>query len=227
MLMRLRLFCGAIFLAGPILSAQVAQVREYTLHTPRDKGILFAMAVTPEQDVLSFVARPDGKWLLTRVRSWLDKTPSEKTIDVPGWTRADLATAFGPVLLDLFVTPDGHFVICVASAKWNRNQKLSWDSLISVVDLQRFEVVTTPTRPRSERNPIFFSGWCTAPPVRDKSALLIAGRAVVIGCRRRCRRKEPRNREHKPRHLNGRTYQLVIEGGTKLKVYELKGDALR
>ena len=27
--------------------------------------------------------------------------------------------------------------------------------------------------------------------------------------------------------LNGHTYQLVIEGGTKLKVYELKGDALQ
>ena len=145
--MHLRLVLGTIFLAGPLLNAQVAQVREYNLHTPRDRNSVFAMAITPAQDVLSFVAKPDGKWLLTRVRNWLDKTPTEQTIDVPGWTRADLAAAFGPVHLDLFVTSDGRFVICVASGHWNRNQKMASDDLISVVDLRRFEMVTSTHAP--------------------------------------------------------------------------------
>jgi len=227
--MRLRLVLGTIFLAGPLLNAQVALLREYNLHTPRDRNSVFAMAVTPQQDVLSFVAKPDGKWLLTRVHNWLDKTPTEQTIDVPGWTRTDLAAAFGPVLLDLFVTSDGRFVICVASAKWNRNQKLSWDSLISVVDLQRFEVVTTahPPADPSETRSFYLDGAqhllletnrrflsldvpsLSVIPSDDRDNVTIVGGA-----------RETANAKRAT--LNGRTYQLVIEGGTKLKVYELQ-----
>ena len=227
--MRLRLFLVAIFLAGPLLNAQVALLREYNLHTPRDRNSVFAMAVTPQQDVLSFLAKPDGKWLLTRVRSWLDFTPTEQTIDVPGWSRTDLAAAFGPVLLDLFVTPDGRFVICVASAKWNRNQKSSWDSLISVVDLQRFEVVTTahPPADPSEARTFYLDGAQHLLLETNQRFLLldVPSLSVIPGDDSDNVRIVGGSRETgnaKRVTLNGRTYQLVIEGGTKLKIYELR-----
>ncbi|MGD1071756.1 MAG: hypothetical protein ABSB15_16605 [Bryobacteraceae bacterium] len=226
--MRLRLFLGAIFLAGPLLNAQVA-VREYNLHIPRDRAVFFTMAVTPDADVLSWVAKADGKWLLTRVRNWLDFTPKEQTIDVPSWTRADLAAAFGPPHPDLFVTPDGHFAICVASAKWNRNQQVSWDTLISVVDLQRFEVVATahpPVNPGETRS-FYLDGAqhlvletnqrlllldvpsLSVIPSDDKDKVMIVGGSRETGNGKRV-------------SLNGRTYQLVMEGGAKLKVYEVR-----
>jgi hypothetical protein len=37
--------------------------------------VLFAMAVTPEQDVLSFVAKGDAKRRLSRLRAWWPETP--------------------------------------------------------------------------------------------------------------------------------------------------------
>jgi len=226
--MRLRLVLGTIFLAGPLLNAQVALLREYNLHTPRDRNSVFAMAVTPQQDVLSFVAKPDGKWLLTRVHNWLDKTPTEQTIDVPGWTRTDLAAAFGPVLLDLFVTSDGRFVICVASAKWNRNQKLSWDSLISVVDLQRFEVVTTthPPADPSETRSFSLDGAQHLVLETNRRFLLLDVPSLSVADTNGIE-KPPALKNSNRVTVNGRTYQLVIEGGTRLKVYELKGDALQ
>jgi hypothetical protein len=86
------------------------------------------MAVTPDQDVLSFVGKVDGKWRLTRVRNWLDKNPPEQTIDVPGLTRP----SFGG--LDLLATPDGNFAICIARGT---------ESVVSVIDLRVFRVLMT------------------------------------------------------------------------------------
>jgi hypothetical protein len=73
------------------MSAEVKQIREYRLHQPRDRKVLFGMAVTPEQDVLSFVGKEDGKWRLSRVRGWLDKQPVDETIEVPGLAKKDFA----------------------------------------------------------------------------------------------------------------------------------------
>ena len=50
----------------------------HNLHTPRYRNSVFTMAVTPQQDMLAFVAKPDGKY-----------------------------AAFGPVLLDLLSHPMG------------------------------------------------------------------------------------------------------------------------
>ncbi len=128
------------------LCAEVVPLRDYGLHTPRDRGVLFAMAITPEQDVLSYVAKGDGKWLLTRVRSWLDNSPLEQTIDVPGWSRADLIGLFGRLTADLFVTPDGRFAICVTAGVWKHdNQEMG-----SVVDLQEFKVIKTTHTSQNE-----------------------------------------------------------------------------
>jgi hypothetical protein len=40
-----------------LLHAEVVHLRDYQPSEPHDRGVLFAMAVTPEQDVLSLVAK--------------------------------------------------------------------------------------------------------------------------------------------------------------------------
>lgn len=279
MLMPRLMLLMAAFLAAPSLHAQMAPVRDYSLHTQKDRGVSFAMAVTPDRDVLSFAVKPDGKWLLTRIRGWLDKTPLEKTIDVPGWSRSDMADLFGPARVDLFVTTDGRFAICIASAKWNRNQKAFFDSLISVVDLQRFEVVATahPPADSSESRSFYLDRAQHLVLVASTERLFLLdlpGLAVADQCRLKecgryleglvdsaglpppCPSREatgdgrfalercdgrlnirslktgntigtinPADRNTVASRLvslNGRDFLLVMEGGTKLKVWELR-----
>ena len=119
------------------LHAEVKQVRTYHTHEPNDRNVVFAMAVTSDQDVLSFVGKSDGKWHLTRVRDWLDKSPLEQTIEVPGITAA--------TSLDLRVTPDGRFATCVATIlkKVDGQRGGTFDNLVSIVDLRTFQIVSS------------------------------------------------------------------------------------
>jgi len=74
------------------------------------------MAVTPGQDVLSFIANPDGKWRLSRARGWLEKEPREDTITVPGLVLGERRDWSSRWKATLFLTADGMFAICEASA---------------------------------------------------------------------------------------------------------------
>ena len=124
--------------------AELTPVREYLLKPPRDRRTLFAMAVTPEQDVLSFVANDDGTWRLSRVRHWTDKQPLEEALTVPGLVngRAGWSKYSGVFWsADMFVTPDSQFVACIISAypKGGGNR----EDLVSVVSLSQFRLVST------------------------------------------------------------------------------------
>src|SRR5579871_2708796 len=124
-------------LAASCVLADVVHVRDYQTHEPAERNVRFALAVTPEQDVLSFVIRRSGNWRLTRIQGWLDKAPSEQTISIPGWPPEPL----GHLENDLFVTADGGYAICVAGVVGPRGGHS--DKLISVVDLRRFAVTKT------------------------------------------------------------------------------------
>src|SRR5579863_1711026 len=73
-----------VFAAAALGRTGVTQVRSYQLREPHDRKVRFATAVTPEQDLLSFVPKANGVWRLTRVRGWLSEKPFEQTIDIPG-----------------------------------------------------------------------------------------------------------------------------------------------
>jgi hypothetical protein len=124
-------------------TAELKAVREYLLRPPRDKKILFEMAVTPEQDVLSFIANPKGKWRLSRVRRWLDKEPEEQTIIVPGLALGDRKQWAGPWSAKLIVTPDGKFVVCVTSGFHIGPADRGQDEFVSVVNLLDLKVVSS------------------------------------------------------------------------------------
>jgi hypothetical protein len=136
---------GSPIFSTELLSAGAAHVRDYNFHTPRDRNVRFAMAITPGQDLLSWVAKGDGKWQLTRVTGWLEKEPVERTIVVPGWSRSELANILS-VGVDLLVTPDGAFAICIASGIWGRGGR-GFDDIVSIIDLREFRVVTTSHPP--------------------------------------------------------------------------------
>jgi hypothetical protein len=123
------------------LHAEVKEVRSYQIHESTDpasdRGV---MAITPEQDVLSFVANRDGKWRLTRVRNWLGPNPVEQTVDVPGIVIPEESKGIPVFGAELFVTQDGHFGISVVAIDFGA------DAVVSVIDLHTFEVVTTDRR---------------------------------------------------------------------------------
>ena len=114
------------------------------------------MAVTPEQDVLAFVAKEDGKWRLSRVRGWLDKQPADETIEVPGLAKKDFARPGAPWYASMLVTANGEFVVCISSGNGrpvDGQRGLEFDDIISVVDLREFKVLKTAHAPAS-RNEI-------------------------------------------------------------------------
>jgi hypothetical protein len=139
----MRIGIAIIFALSTILNAEVKQVQDYHFPEPGDRHRLFSMAVTPNQDVLSFVARDDGKWRLTRLKGWLDKAPVEEVIDVPGWAwRTEDWAHLIAANVDVLVTPDENFVVCVAAAIWTTPGPEP-DDFVSLVDLRRFRVLRT------------------------------------------------------------------------------------
>ena len=107
----MRLAAIGLLVCAFTIRAEVKEVRTYHTREPRDRGVLFAMAVTPSGDVLSLVAKKDGKWRLARIRDWLYKNASEETIDVPGIGAADRPKFVSVYLL----TPaGGKFAVAIA-----------------------------------------------------------------------------------------------------------------
>ncbi len=148
MFLRLVMLWMVAALAAPCTDANVTLVRVYQLRPPRDRHIVFAMAVMPNQDVISFIADKEGKWRLSRVHDWLEKEPHEDRTTVPGLVYGDREQWTTSWIPELLVTPDGRFVICIASA-W-RSEGRGQDEFISVVDLNLFQVVAsihTPVMP--------------------------------------------------------------------------------
>lgn len=146
MSMRVALWVALAATTGvPDANSAVSSVRDYRLQPPRDRHIVCAMALTPNQDVLSFIADKEGKWRLSRVHGWVEEEPHEDRTVVPGLVYGDREQWNSPWSPELLVTPDGKFVVCVASA-W-RSQGRGQDEFVSVVSLTEFKVVASVHTP--------------------------------------------------------------------------------
>jgi hypothetical protein len=146
--MRLRLLGALVILtasAGLSASSAIKLVRNFQLQPPHDRRIVFSMALTENQDLLSFIASPDGKWRLSRVRGWFNEQPQEDRIVVPGLVLGDRKDWFSPWSAKLLLTPDGKFVICIASA--SRSGGRGDEEFVSVVSLAEFKVVASAHPP--------------------------------------------------------------------------------
>lgn len=143
--MPIRLFIyTAILLGGATAPANAAltKVRQYRLRPPRDRSIAFAMAVTPSQDILSFIADLGGKWRLSRVRGWLDPAPTEERITVPGLVFRDRAERFSPWDVQLLLSPDGKLALCWAH-DFRAREFGGEDEFVSLVDLEQFKLAAS------------------------------------------------------------------------------------
>jgi hypothetical protein len=117
---------------------EVKLVHEYLLKPPRDRRALFAMALMPDQDVLSLVANDEGTWRLSRVRRWLDKQPLESSLMLPGLFQNGREgwSNWGTWSTRLLVTPDNKFAICIVSAYASTGR--TREDLVNAVDLVQF-----------------------------------------------------------------------------------------
>jgi len=118
---------------------QVKRVGSYRTHEPADRKVLFAMAVAPDNDVLSLVAKNYGTWRLTRIRSWWDKNPTDETIDVPGIPPSGKLQMLSASVL---ATTDGNFAVAIASGfTANESQRGgALENVVSSINLHEFAV---------------------------------------------------------------------------------------
>ena len=139
----------AMLLAIGSVRADVVKVRAFDFG-PRDRGILFSMAVTPAGDVLSFVASESGNWALYRIRNWsADKPPVDRLVLLDYASKADRKD-LEYLNARVFVTGDGRYAICVGGGFWNKRNAggrsvegtARREDLITVVDLSTFGVVS-------------------------------------------------------------------------------------
>jgi hypothetical protein len=141
----------SVVLAAPVTPsfAQVVKVREFNLSAPRDRKVLFNIAVTPLGDVLSFIAKDSGEWQLYRIRNWREGAPLEDKLLMPGFFSRKDTTDMEILSQQVFVTADGTIAVCVGSAEWLKRVggravgDARSDDVISVVDLSTFKVVST------------------------------------------------------------------------------------
>ncbi len=132
----------------------VLKVRDFTLSAPRDRGILFATAVSPSGDLLWLIANKTGNWQLYRVRNWMSEAPTEDKLPLQGFFSKNDALDLQSLYAQLLVTRDGRYAVCIGSAAWWKTQggravkgTESSDDVILVVELANLKAVaTTHTR---------------------------------------------------------------------------------
>jgi len=143
---RSAVFASCLLCLVPWLPAQVSEIRTLSIGPP-DRKALFDMAVTPSGDILSFVARNDGKWDLYRVHDWLSQHPVKDRLSLAGYFSTKDRRDLEGLSSRVFVTADGTYAICVGSAEWLK-RKGGWavghaksEDIFSVVNLTTFKVI--------------------------------------------------------------------------------------
>jgi hypothetical protein len=150
------IFRSSIALLLPLAAvsqAQVLKVKDFDLDPNRDRRVLFSLATTPKDDILSFVATGSGNWVLYRASAWLTAKPTVQKLILRGFYSRNDKERDGRALETLdarvFSTQDGAYAICIGSAEWLKRvngqsvgDAIS-DDFISIVDLQSFKVIAT------------------------------------------------------------------------------------
>lgn len=113
----------------------------------------FAMRVAPDESILVFDSDTSGNWPLVRIEKWWTEKPISEVIQVPAFSSAD-TKHIDRVFVDLQVTPDGHYAVAFAGAKWMDKSEFIFhaprgymmrqpDTIITVIDLDQWRIVKT------------------------------------------------------------------------------------
>jgi len=145
------LLLGGLLIAPHLSHAQVTKVRELDLDPHRDRRVLFGMAVTSRNEVLSFVAKDTGNWELHVASNWLSQNPTINKLSIPGFfSKQDYRRdnkSMETMGAQVFATRDGNFAVCVGSAMWLKRVsgravgEATADEVIAVVDLASLKIV--------------------------------------------------------------------------------------
>lgn len=141
-----------VLCSAPAARSEAQKVNEFDLGS-RDRKVLFDLATTPGGDALSLVAKDTGDWELYRVSDWLSPKPKVERLVLHGYfSKKDSRRNEKPLeqlSARIFVTSDGKYAVCVASAEWLKRVR-GWavgsatsGDIISTVDLSTFKVVAT------------------------------------------------------------------------------------
>jgi hypothetical protein len=105
-----------------------------------------AVAVSTSGDLFVLSSTPNGNWELSRIRNWSGAMPEISHLPLPGiFTRND-RHQFDKFDVQLLLTPDGRYGVCIGSAKWtakgrrkNASRSVS-ENVITVVQVQSFTI---------------------------------------------------------------------------------------
>lgn len=136
----------------PAARSEVLKVNGVDLG-PKGRNVLFDMATTPGGEALLLVAKDTGDWEFYRVSAWLSPKPKVERLVLRGYfSKRDSRRDEKPLeqlSARIFVTRDGKYAVCVASAEWLKRVR-GWavgsatsDDIISTVDLSTLKVVAT------------------------------------------------------------------------------------
>src|ERR1035437_3498495 len=121
---------------------ELKPVLTYTMRLPRDRGVIFGMTISPQEDLLTLVPRVDGHWKLIRVRNWYEPQPTEDQLTIESFSKAGGFIDLDPI--HLFCSPDGKYLLAVISG-WRDlpHHKIQWESVLTVVDLSSFQILSS------------------------------------------------------------------------------------
>jgi hypothetical protein len=105
-----------------------------------------ALALTSTGDLLTLSPRRNGVWELFRVRGWSHEKPAVDHLQLPGYFSSHDQHDLENLEVNIYVTPDGSFAVCVGTAEWMKRVN-GWRagnartvSSITVIDLASFNV---------------------------------------------------------------------------------------
>src|SRR6202012_4283706 len=103
-------------------------------------------ALTSTGDLLTLSPRRNGAWELFRVRAWSHEKPAVDHLHLPRHFSSRDQRDLENLEVNIYVTPDGSFAVCVGTAEWMKRVR-GWRagnartvSFITVIDLASFNV---------------------------------------------------------------------------------------
>lgn len=99
---------------------------------------LFAVATTPDGDLVALVAAQSGPWHLVRVRDWAAPKPVVEHLNVPSYGVARSLGEFS-ITPQILITKNGKYLVTVALDPWPPGD----DATVNVIDLQTFNLVVS------------------------------------------------------------------------------------
>jgi hypothetical protein len=145
----------ALTCSSPSVFAELLELKTFSLGRHSDRVTLFdragdseksAMAVSASGDLFVFSSTPNGNWELSRIRNWSGAKPDISHLPLPGFFTRNDRHKFDKFDVQLLLTPDARYAVCIGSAEWaktgrrNSVSRSVSENVIAVVHVQNFTI---------------------------------------------------------------------------------------